>query len=313
MERFYQNRRNFIKTAAVGAAGVSALKYSVTSAKTNGETDMKDLRIALLQIDSTQNDIRGNLDKIISRTEGAAGDGANLIISCELGLSAFLLSRNEYVDIAQTIPGPATEEIGAAAKKANAYVILGLPEKDGAEIYNSLAVMGPNGDLVSRYRKLHLWLTENQTFSRGNELCIFDTEFGKIGSTICYDIMYPEIYRAIAAQGAGVITHSTGMVTTEDCDAFGWDSELYNSMVRIRAWENQVYLPSCNRCGNDLFLYFLANSCVATPWGTLEGKLGDAEGTLSVTTDFARLKDWQKIAPYWDDRRPELYKNIMDF
>jgi 5-aminopentanamidase len=313
MERFYGNRRNFIKTAVVGAAGVSALNCTGANTERYGRADMNDMKIALLQIDSAQKDIRGNLEKIVGRATGAAKDGANLIISCELALSAFLLTREEYVEVAQTIPGPATEEIGAAAKKANAYVIFGLPEKDGGDIYNSVAVMGPNGDLVARYRKIHLWLTENQTFARGNELCVFDTEFGKIGSTICYDIMYPEIYRAIAAQGAGVIAHSTGMVTTEDCDAFGWDSELYNSMVRIRAWENQVYVPSCNRCGNDLFLYFLANSCVGTPWGTLEGKLGNAEGTLAVTTDFARLKEWQKIAPYWDDRRPELYKNMMDF
>ena len=125
--------------------------------------------------------------------------------------------------------------------------------------------------------------------------------------------MYPEFIRAMAAQGAGVITHSTGMVTVEECDKYGWDPEFYNAFVRTRAWENQVYIPSSNRCGNDLFLYFLANSCVATPWGTLEGKLGQAEGTLIVETDFARLKEWQKIAPYWDDRRPDLYDRILDF
>jgi nitrilase len=110
-----------------------------------------------------------------------------------------------------------------------------------------------------------------------------------MGSAICYDIMYPELFRAIAAKGAGIITHSTGMVTTEDCDGYGWDSSLYNAMVRVRAWENQVYIPSCNRCGNDVFLYFLANSCLGTPWGTIAGKLGDAEGTLVMTTEFSRL------------------------
>ncbi len=313
MEMLYQNRRNFIKTAALGVAGASSLRFSVSCAKNSGGTAMKDLQIALIQIDSNQKDIEGNLYKIISRAEGAAKDGANLIISCELGLTAFLLSRDEYVAVAQTIPGPATEAVGAAARKANTYIIFGLVEKVGDDIYNSIAILGPKGNLVSRYRKAHLWLTENQTFKRGNELCIFNTEFGTIGSTICYDIMYPEFFRATAAKGAGIITHSTGMVTTEDCDKFGWDSELYNDMVKIRAWENQVYVPSCNRCGNDVFLYFLANSCVGTPWGTLTGKLGDAEGTLHVTTEFERLKDWQKIAPYWEDRRPEMYKKVMDF
>jgi len=274
---------------------------------------MNDVTLALLQIDANQKDIEGNLAKITSRVEGAAKEGANLMISCELGLSAFLFSRDEYMALAQTIPGPATEVVGAAARRANAYVVFGLPEKDGGDLYNSLAVLCPNGKLVARYRKIHLWLTENQTFRRGEELCIFNTEFGKVGSTICYDIMYPELFRAIAAKGARIITHSTGMVTTEDCDRYGWDSGLYNAAVRIRAWENQVYVPSCNRCGNDVFLYFLANSCVGTPWGTIAGKLGDAEGTLVLATEFGRLPGWQAIAPYWKDRRPELYKRVMDF
>jgi len=274
---------------------------------------LKDLKIALLQIDSDQHDIEGNLKKIIGRTEGAASAGANLMISCELALTAFHLARDEYVGLAQTIPGPATEEAGRAARKANAYLIFGLVEKEGDDIFNSLAILGPQGKLVTKYRKAHLWLTENQTFKRGDRLCLFDTEFGKMGSTICYDIMFPEIYRALAAEGAGIITHSTGMVTTEDCDKFGWDAEFYNAFVRTRAWENQVYVPSCNRCGNDLFLYFLANSCVATPWGTISDKLGEAEGTLIVDTEFSRLKDWQQIAPYWVDRRPEWYGTIMDF
>ncbi len=274
---------------------------------------MNDVKMALLQIDSAQKDIAGNLNKMTARVKEAAARGANLMVSCEMGLSAFLFSREEYLEVAQTIPGPATEEMGVASQKANAYVIFGLPEREGDVVYNSLAVMGPNGNLVTKYRKVHLWLTEHQTFGQGNDICLFDTEFGKVGSTICYDMMYPELYRAIAAKGARIITHSTGMVTTEDCDRFGWDSSLYNSMVRIRAWENQVYIPSCNRCGNDLFLYFLANSCIGTPWGTIQAKLGDAEGTLVVETEFDRLPDWRAIAPYWDDRRTDLYKRVMDF
>jgi len=274
---------------------------------------MNDLKLALLQIDADQRDIGGNLKKIVGRVEGAAREGANLMVLCEMALSAFQFSREAYLELAQTIPGPATEAVGEAARNANAWVVFGLPEKSGGDIYNALAVMGPNGSLIASYRKCHLWLTENQTFAKGNELCVFDTDFGKVGAIICYDIMYPELVRAVAARGAGVIAHSTGMVTTEDCDRFGWDPEFYNDFVRTRAWENQVYIPSCNRCGNDQFLYFLANSCVATPWGTIAGKLGQAEGTLVVETDFARLGEWKKIAPYWDDRRPDLYKRIMDF
>jgi len=315
METGRTNRRGFMKKAALFGAGSYIALPSISLAENGGKErfGMKDLKIALLQIDSNQKDVKGNLGKITARVGDAAAGGANLIVSCELGLTGFLFSRDDYLGVAQTIPGPATEEVGAAARKANAYVIFGLPEKDGGRLFNSLAVLGPNGNLVAKYRKAHLWLTENQVFNRGNELCVFDTEFGRIGSTICYDIIYPEFIRAVAAKGAGVITHSTGMVTTEDCDRFGWDVEFYNDFVRTRAWENQVYVASCNRCGNDGFLYFLANSCVATPWGTIAGKLGHAEGTLVVGTEFGRLEDWKKIAPYWDDRRPDLYGKILDF
>jgi len=313
METYTPGRRDFIKISALAGAGALAYNPAVSPDETNRRTNVRDVTIALLQIDSNQKDIEGNLEKITSRVEGASKEGANLMVSCEMGLSGFLMLRDEYAVVAQTIPGPATEAVGAASRKANAYVIFGLPEKDGDDLYNSLAVMGPRGSLVARYRKAHLWLTENQTFARGSELCIFETEFGTVGSTICYDIMYPEYFRAIAAKGTGIITHSTGMVTTEDCDRFGWSPEFYNAVVRVRAWENQVYIPSCNRCGNDRFLYFLSHSCVGTPWGTLAGRLGDAEGTLVVTTEFDRLKDWQAIAPYWQDRRPELYRKILDF
>jgi len=314
VKRLLPTRRDFVKAAAAAGAGSMMLFPGELNANdTSRRTNVKDLRMACLQIDSAQKDIAGNLKKIIERIDGAARQKANLMVACELALSAFLLSRDEYVSVAQTIPGPATETVGAAARKANAYVVFGLPEKDGGDIFNAVAVLGPNGGLVAKYRKAHLWLTENQTFARGNDLCIFDTEFGKIGASICYDIMYPELIRAIAAKGAGVITHSTGMVTTEDCDKFAWDAGFYNSFVRTRAWENQVYIPSCNRCGNDLFLYFLANSCVAAPWGEIVGKLGHAEGTLFADTDFARLEEWKKIAPYWDDRRPDLYDRILDF
>ncbi len=296
-------------TSSLALSGGSALARHTKTRR----AAMKDLKLALLQIHSKQGDIAKNLENLVSRIGDAAKEDANLMVSCELALSAFLMSREEYLRVAQTVPGPATEEIGAAARKANAWVLFGLPEKAGDKLFNSLAVIGPDGAVKKCYRKVHLWLTEHQTFDIGNELCLFETEFGTVGSTICYDIMFPEYVRAIAAAGAGIVTHSTGMVTTTDCDRFAWDPGFYNALIRTRAWENQVYIPSCNRCGNDQFLYFLANSCIAAPWGEIVGKLGQAEGTLVAATDFARLEEWKGIAPYWNDRRPEFYRDIMDF
>jgi predicted amidohydrolase len=302
-----------MKTAALTGAGVLALKTGNSYAAYRGDAEYTDLTLAVIQVYNDQPTVEGNVRKLADRVLKTAGKGANLVVSAELQISIGAYSKEEEAKSVQTIPGPATEMIAQASRKANCYVIFGLAEKDGDNQYNALAITGPKGNLVTKYRKAHLFQGENKRFKRGDSLCIFSTEFGKIGATICYDIMYPEYFRAIAANRVGVIAHSTAMNSDEITDTFGWSANMYQTLVRARSFENQVYIPSGDMCGVFKSRYFFAQSCIYTPWGELEGSLGDAEGTLFARTDFKRLKEWQKIATYWEDRRPELYKKILDF
>lgn len=278
-----------------------------------GRAGSKDLAIGLVQMHSKMKDVEGNLKEIIKRVREAADKGANLMVAPELALTGALFTVEDYRSVAQTIPGPATEAVGAEAKKANAYVIFGMPEKSGGDLYNSVAVMGPNGDLVACYRKTHLWSLEHQIFKLGEELCLLETEFGTVGVTICYDACFPEFVRALSTMGATFVTHSTFWITHESFDKYGYRTAIYHSYCRTRAFENQVYFASANRVGNDDYLYGVGNSCVMTPWGGTAGKLGLAPGTLVVKTDWERVAGWQEMEPLWSDRRPELYKRIMDF
>jgi len=278
-----------------------------------GQAGKKDMAIGLLQIHSKMKDSETNLKEIVKRVKEAGEQKANLIIAPEVALSGELFNTDDWHAVAQTIPGPATEEVGAAARKANAYVCFGMPEKSGGDLYNSVAVLGPNGNLVARYRKTHLWSFEHDIFKLGEELCLIDTEFGIVGVTICYDACFPEFIRALATMGATVITHSTAWLAHEDFDKYGYDTGIYHSYCRTRAFENQVYFASANRVGNDDFLYTLGNSCLMTPWGSFAGKLGHAPGILVARTEWGKLAHWQEMEPHWPDRRPDLYKRIMDF
>jgi predicted amidohydrolase len=278
-----------------------------------GQTGKKDMAIALLQIHSKMKDVEANLKEIVNRVKEAGDQGANLIVAPELALTGGLFKLEDCHMVAQTIPGPTTEEVGAAAKKANAYVVFGMAEKSEKDLYNSVAVMSPNGNLVARYRKTHLWSFEHQIFKLGEEPCLIETEFGTVGVTICYDACFPEFIRALATMGATVITHSTFWLTHESFDKYGYDTGIYHSYCRTRAFENQVYFASANRVGNDEYLYGLGNSCIMTPWGTIAGKLGHAPGILVMKTEWERLAAWQEMEPHWPDRRPEFYKRIMDF
>jgi len=278
-----------------------------------GRAGLKDMAIGLLQIHAKMKDVEGNLEKILKGTAEAAGQGANLIVAPEVALTGEMFDLKDWHSAAQTVPGPATEAVGAAARKANAYVIFGLVEKSGQDLYNAAAVLGPKGDLVACYRKTHLWSFEHDIFKLGEEPCLVETEFGTIGVTICYDACFPEFIRALSTMGATVITHSTFWLAHTDFDKYGYDTGIYHGYCRTRAFENQVYFASANRVGNDDFLYGLGNSCVMTPWGSFAGKLGHAPGTLVVKTEWDRLAAWAEMEPHWPDRRPELYKRIMDF
>jgi len=302
-----------MKTAALAGAGAMALTPANSHAAYRGDATYDDLTLAVLQVYCDKPTVEENVGKIVDRILKTAEKGANLMVLAELQIGIGNYSKEEAEKAVQTIPGPATEIVAEASRKANAYVIFGMVEKEGDDRYNALAVTGPKGSLVAKYRKAHLFQGENKRFKKGDRLCIFTTEFGKIGATICYDIMYPEYFRAIAANRVGVIAHSTAMNSDEITDTFGWSADMYHTLVRARSFENQVYIPSSDICGVFSSRYFFAHSCIYTPWGTPAGSLGDAEGALIAKTDFKRLKEWQKIAPYWEDRRPELYREILDF
>jgi predicted amidohydrolase len=278
-----------------------------------GQSGIKDVNIGLLQIHSRMKDTGGNLKEIRERVREVAEKKANLIIAPELALNGELFKMEDWESAAQTIPGSATEEIGAAAKKANAYVIFGMVERSGSDLYNSAAVLSPQGNLVARYRKTHLWSFENKIFKHGEDPCFFDTEFGRVGVTICYDACFPEFIRALAAMGCQVIAHATFWLSNEAFNAFGDKAAIHLNFCCTRAFENQVYFASANRVGNDEHLYGLGNSLVATPWGSIAGRLYNTPGTLVVRTDWARIPTWQGLEPLWVDRRPDFYRRIMDF
>jgi predicted amidohydrolase len=278
-----------------------------------GKAGKNDCAIGLMQIHCKMNDIEGNLKEMVKRIQDLAEKKAELMIAPEVALTGWLFKMEDWRAVAQTIPGPATEEIGAAAKKANAYVIFGMVEKLGEALYNSVAVVGPKGSLVARYRKTHLWSFEHDIFKPGEEICLVDMEFGIVGVTICYDACFPEFIRSLAANGANIISHSTFWLANEPFNKYGDKKEIHQSYCRTRAFENQVYFASANRVGNDDFLYGLGNSVVMTPWGDIAGKLFQTPGTLVVKTEWEKLAAWQQMEPLWPDRRPEFYFKIMDF
>lgn len=159
----------------------------------------------------------------------AGRQNVDLLVLGEVLTSAF--SGKKVYEMAEPIPGPSTEYFGALAKKHDLYIVAGLVERDGKLIYNTSALIGPDGKLVGKYRKVTLPRGEVEAgIQPGNEYPVFDTRFGKVGMMICYDGFFPEVARRLTLNGAEVIA---------------WPVWGCNPLLgAARACENHVYVVS---------------------------------------------------------------------
>lgn len=136
-----------------------------------------------------------------------------------------------YVSASEPVPGPSTNKLGEIARRNNLYIVAGLLEREGPVVYNTAVLIDRNGALAGKYRKVSLPREEiDGGVSPGNEFPVFDTDFGRIGMMICWDVSFPEVARELALRGAEVILMPI------------WGGNL--TLAKARAIENQIYLVS---------------------------------------------------------------------
>jgi len=157
--------------------------------------------LGLIQPELKPGDLNHNLQNCISLVREAAKRGAEFIILPEYFMTAG--SGLEPADIAETIPGKCTKQFGALAKDLGVYIIPGsIVERDekSGNLYNTSVLINNLGQIVGSYRKVYLWCTEQ--VQPGNKVQVFDTPWGPVGLSICWDLAFPDLYRQMATQGA---------------------------------------------------------------------------------------------------------------
>lgn len=160
---------------------------------------------------------------------------------------------------AESIPGPLTDRLCALARKTGQWLVPGsMYEKDGDQVYNTAVVISPQGEIVTKYRKMFPWLPYENGTAVGNGYCVFDIpEVGRFGLLICYDTWFPEVSRTLAWMGAEIILHPTMTPTS--------DRELELVMCRANSIFNQAYFVSVNGIG---------------PWGGGRSLVVDPDGRI---------------------------------
>jgi predicted amidohydrolase len=254
-------------------------------------------------------DTDGN--RVAARTaiEQAAGDGAQIVVLPELASSGYVFAdRSELVSLAEPRDGPSVTEWANLATAFGVTIVAGFPEAAGDAVYNSAAVVDPTG-LRGVYRKAHLWDTENAVFDRADDLpLLVDTEHGRIGVMICYDVEFPEWVRAVALEGADLL-----------CAPVNWpllprpEGERPTEMVRVLAGAgmNRMPIAVCDRAGVERGQHWIGGSVITDADGY---PLAIAEfgkpGNITADVDLAesRIKKFNEHNDVHGDRRTDLYR-----
>jgi 5-aminopentanamidase len=255
------------------------------------------VKVAAAQTQPVLFDKAHNMADMLTKTEAAAAAGAKLIVFPEMALAGYKFKTiAEGMPYAETIPGPSVETLADAAHALGIYIVFGLLERQGLDLFDSMALVGPEG-YIGKYRKAHSgFASESTFFSRGDsEFPVFATAIGRIGMGNCYDQTLPEGTRVAALKGADILALSYA-----DGGARWFD------YVRSRAAENNVYAVGANRVGDERFATFTGSSLIAGPdWTTYAQADGVSDTVIYADIDLSLLdKSWLH------GRRPELYGPI---
>lgn len=267
--------------------------------------------IAICQMKVVDNK-KKNQDQAVKMIKKASKT-ADLVVlpemfNCPYDIEKFL----EYAE--ESNNSPTLIEVSDAAKQAGIYLVAGsIPEKEGKHVYNSSFFLNPQGKIIGSYRKMHLFdidvpgeisFKESETLTAGDQLTVVETDLGKIGICICYDLRFPELLRLMTLQGAQLIVVPGAFNLTTG--PIHWEP-----LIRARAIDNQVYVAAASPARDKTASYVAyGHSMLVDPWGTVLAKAGSLEEIVYSEIDLEYLEKVREDLPLLRNRRTDIY-NLM--
>lgn len=267
------------------------------------------LKIALCQL-SVKADKRENLNQAAQMLQEAASAGAQVAVLPEMFNCPYDIHC--FRDYAENIPsGETTSQLSNLARTHALFLIGGsIPELVGDLLYNTSIVFNPQGEIIAKHRKAHLFdvcvkngieFKESQVLSPGNTATLFETPWGKFGLEICYDIRFSELTHKMAKEGAQlVIVPAAFNMTTGPAH---WEL-----LFRSRALDNQIFMLGTSPARNLQSSYVAyGHSLAVNPWGQVLAQLDEKPGVLIVELDLTKIEEVREALPIWKQRRESLY------
>ncbi|XP_027883022.1 omega-amidase NIT2 [Xiphophorus couchianus] len=264
------------------------------------------LAVVQLQVSSVKAD---NLSKVRRLVKEAAEQGSKVVLLPECFNSPY--GTSFFSKYAEKIPGESTQMLSEVAKENKLHLVGGsIPEEDGGKLYNTCAVFGPEGELILKHRKIHLFdidipgkirFQESETLSPGNSLSTFDTPFCRVGVGICYDMRFAELAQLYNRKGCQLLVYPGAFNMTTG-------PAHWELLQRGRALDNQMYVATASPARDEAASYVAwGHSTVVNPWGEVIAKAGPEESIIYADIDLQYLADIRQQIPISSQRRDDLY------
>lgn len=261
------------------------------------------MKIAVAQIACALGDVPANLDKIAAFSQRTKGERAELILFPEMADTGYAMPAVR--EKAQPWTQGAVPFLRDLAQRLELAIVCGVSEREGGQIYNTQVAIDAHGLIVAKYRKAHLFspapIAEDKCFTAGSELVTWPQLDLRFGASICYDLRFPEVYRALACErGANVFLLSSAWPFPR--------VEHLRVLAAARAIENQSYLLLANRVGTDDGVTFCGSSAIINPAGVvIAAASAEREELLTADVSADLIASIRTAMPVFAHRRAELY------
>lgn len=274
---------------------------------------MQEITVAAVQMYPRLGEVEDNLltmakfvDKICTQQK------VDLIVFPELSTTGYELGLR-FTDVAERVPGPSVNLLAQRAADFGTHIVFGLVTKEKVEstIYNAAVVIGPDGELLGEYRKLHLPGEERLAFRAGYRLPVFETSFGQVGVLLGWDLAFPEAARSLALDGADIlcVCANWGHSPPQERESFVEEWRVY---VQARALENALYVVAGNRIGEEYSYHFFGDSMVVGPRGEVYASIDEEiEGYAVATVDLDAVRKTREELQLIQCRTPQAYRPLV--
>ena len=260
------------------------------------------MKIAIAQMECDAGNVSSNLNKIAVYIRKASEAGCRVVVFPEMADTGY--DSSQIAKHSSSWDTGPIRQIRKEAEQGNIYVICGLSERSKGKVYNVLAAVGPDGQLLAKYRKTHLAafspLHEDKIFTPGNLLETVQIDDMIWGLMICYDLRFPELSRSLVMKGSDVLVVSSAWPFPR--------LRHWNTLIAARAIENQVFVAAANHAGKNSTVTFCGSSRILDPFGVVIASASEErEAMIMGNIEKSEVDHIRKAMPVLKHRRMDLY------